>query len=136
MQKSSVNNQPKLINKNYKTMKAQLLTIAINNGIMPVLYGESTQSLYEVKFVNQHLVGSIHLAGTSDVVALMRALVEEWLRGQQSKMTQEQHPSAASIFAANERKSVAAIVRCMNVDSLIELYNATHSQQLTITKVK
>ena len=117
-------------------MKAQLLTIAINNGIIPVLYGESAQSLYEVKFVNQHLVSSIHLGGKSDVVALMRALVEEWLKGQQTKMTQEQHPSAVSIFAANERKSVVAIVRSMDVDKLVELYNATHSQQLTITKVK
>ena len=118
-------------------MKAQLLTIAINNGIMPVLYGESTQSLYEVKFRNQHLASSIHLAGKSDVLALMQALVEEWLSGQQVKMTQEQHPAAASIFAANDRKTVAAIVRGMkNVDELVELYNATHSQQLTITKVK
>ena len=118
-------------------MKTLLLTIAINNGIMPVLYGESAQSLYEVKFTNQHLASSIHLAGKSDVVAFMQALVDEWLRGQQIKMTQEQHPAAVAIFDANERKSVAAIVRCMkNIDELVELYNATHSQQLTITKVK
>lgn len=118
-------------------MKAQLLTIAINNGIMPVLFGESTQSLYHVEVINQHLTGSIHLAAKSDVLALMQALIDEWLRGQQVKMAQEQHPAAASIFAANERKSVTAIVRCMkNIDKLVELYNATHSQVLTVNKVK
>lgn len=118
-------------------MKTQLLAIAINNGIMPVLFGESTQSLYQVNVINQHLTGSIHLAAKSDVLALMQALIDEWLRGQQGKMTQEQHPTATSIFAANEHKSIPAIVRCMkNIDELVELWNATHSQVLTVTKVK
>ncbi len=118
-------------------MKAQLLAIAINNGIMPVLFGESTQSLYEVKFANQHHEGCIHFASKSDIIALMQALTEEWLRGQEKKMSQEQHSLAASIFAANERKSIPAIVRCMkNIDDLVELYNSTHSQQISIAKIK
>ena len=117
-------------------MKAQLLTIAINNGIMPVLYGESTQSLYEVNFINQHLTGSIHLGGKSDVVALMNALVEEWLKGQQSKLPSERHDLATSLFTANERKSIVAIAKSLSLDNLVELYNATHSQRITINKVK
>lgn len=117
-------------------MKAQLLSTAINNGIMPVLYGESTQSLYAVRFRNQHHTGAIHLSSKGDVEALMRALVEEWLEGQQGKMECGRHQLAVEIFAKNERKSIVAIAKAMNVDALVELYNATHSQVITITKEK
>lgn len=118
-------------------MKTQLLITAINNGIEPLLYGENATSIYALSYRNLQYMGEIHLTSKGDVLALLQALTEEWLKGQQVRIDSDMHSEALAIFNANARKSIPAIVRSMrDVNELVRLYNATHSQQLAISKIK
>lgn len=125
-------------------MTMRLQEIATSVGVALINYGEETQACYEVKLANN--MGQVDVAflrSKDDVALVVRELMAQDANLHASQRLCGYHPVFAEyINYPNPFPHKTVIGTCRKaakateVEQVIEDYNATHSQVLTVNRLK
>lgn len=122
----------------------RLQEIATITGVNVINYGEETQARYEIKVVNN--MGQkdvVYLRSKDDVAAVVRELMAQDAASHAKRNACEQHPIFARYINFPNPFTFKTTIgtcrkaaRATSVDKIVEEFNASHSQVLTINREK